>query len=86
MVDYHHPGSILSLQLATHITPATVIGSFTPFTTAHRLLVRMHEGPPRVVKVYDPRFFSYRQSYKHRPARPWNYELEVTAISQTTES
>ena len=84
MVDYYRPGSILSLQLTTHITSATVMDLFTPFTMSQVLLVRLHEGPFRIVKVYDPRFFNYRQASKNWPAHPWSYELEVKAISQTT--
>lgn len=81
--NYYHPGSTLTIQLATtNIISVTVVRSFTPFTMSQALLVCLHDGPTRILKVYDPRFAEHR--HKYTPTHPWTQRLEAQAISRTT--
>jgi len=83
IANYYRQGSILSLKLDTGTAPATVMQPLTPFTSSQVLLILL-DGVPTIMKVYDPRFLCHRQPSKHRPARPWDCQIEAEAIRQTT--
>ena len=53
--NYYHPGSTLSIQLATNdIVSVTVVRSFTPFTMSQVLLVRLHTSSQNIGVIDQP--------------------------------